>query len=240
MSKKRKVQRNGASKRSRAQSFGPRASAMPRTGGLMGLEKKYIDYEYSGAMSNTWAVHEDGTADAISATAEGNGPSNRDGRRYAIHGVNIRGSFVQASAEAETDPVGDNVVRLAVVLDRQTNGAQLSPAGQVYDTNGTAPQAYALRSLEHTRRYRVLKDLKKRIPGAQALMAQGAVNTFARGEVIIPFSIDLTFKKPIIVECSGTTAAIASIVDNSIHVIATEHKGYGVTLSYKSRVRFTG
>lgn len=212
------------------------ASAGIRTGGFIDIENKFIDYEANGdAFATTWATMEDGTANCISAVAQGDGESNRDGRVYYIRSVHVRGYVGTGALEAQTGPVGDALVRLALVLDTQTNGAQLT-ATDVMD-GGQNNDWLAFRNLQYSKRFKVLKDTGVlRIPGHD--LNEGAVNSFGLAPTFIPFKMNIKFKKPIKVRCSGTTAVVASIVDNSIHVI-----GVGSTtnafVTYQSRVRFS-
>ncbi len=212
-----------------------------RTAGYMGIEKKFIDYRVDDdTFTTVWAggEMEDGTALSVSAVSQGDGESQRDGRVYYIHGVNIQGTLHVPQTEAQAAPNGDIVCRLALVWDKQTNGAQLN-AEDVFLTIGAASDIDSYRNLQYVQRFNVLQDKKIRVPVGQTNMNEGAVNSFANAFVNVPFKLYHTFRTPLKVTCTGTTAAIASISDNSLHVIGTA-SSTAVELNYTSRLRFSG
>ncbi len=220
----------------------PRATTQRfnRTGGYTDIEKKFADFTVSGdGFTNTWVggEMEDGTALSVSAVSQGDGESQRDGRVYYIHSVHIKG-FVQIPlSESQTSPLPDLLARIALVWDTQTNGAQLD-AENVFLSVSSALDVNSFRNLQFSKRFIVLKDKLIRLP-VPGQTNEGAANLFAAGIVKIPFKINKTFKVPIKVRCSGTTAAISSITDNSLHIIGTA-TATTAQLTYESRIRFTG
>ncbi len=211
-----------------------------RTGGFMDIEKKFIDYEVdSDAFTSVWAggEMEDGTALSISAVAQGDGESNRDGRVYHIQSVHVNGYVELPAAESSTTPIADIIARIALVWDTQTNGAQLN-AENVFLTTSSGKDVNSFRNLQFSKRFIVLKDKKLTVkPVGQT--NEGGINLFANGQVRVPFKFNKTFKTPIKVRCSGTTAVVGNITDNSLHIIGTANST-AVVLNYESRVRFTG
>ncbi len=230
---KKKARRKGT--------FTPSRSRNYRTGGYIDMENKFVDYRVDDdAFTTVWAggEMEDGTALSLTAVAQGDGESQRDGRVYRVNSVFVHGTIVVPANEASGNPISDEVARLALVWDKQTNGAQLN-AEDVFLTIAAADDVDSFRNLQFTKRFQVLADKKFRVNVTSAGMNEGGVNTFANGEVKFNFRMSHVFKKPIKVTCKGTTAAIASIVDNSIHLIGTA-TSTAVLLNYASRVRFTG
>ena len=212
-----------------------------RTGGYEDLENKFVDYNVAGdAFSTQWAggEMEDGTALSLSAVAQGDGESQRDGRVYYINSVHIKGFINIDVAEAQTAPGADSLARIALVWDTQTNGAQLN-AEDVFLTIGAGEDVNSFRNLRYSKRFIVLKDKMLRLPTSTAQLNEGSANAFANARVRIPFAINKKFKKPIKVRCSGTTAAVSSITDNSLHLIGTSTLA-STTLTYQSRCRFQG
>lgn len=214
-----------------------------RTGGYVGLEKKFIDQSFTGNFSSTWAGGElDPTGSSVltlGAAAIGDGPSDRDGRQVKIHSIYIKGVLTYAAQESLTAPPDDQIVRVALVLDRQTNKAQLN-AEDVFGTIGAGLDVYSVRNLEYVKRFKILKDKTWRMPVSTAVVNEGAVNQFAMGQVSIPFKLAYTFRTPITVEyaSAGTTGVIASIVDNSFHLIGTA-SSTTAGITYRCRTRFT-
>ena len=208
-----------------------------RTGGFLGLENKFFDVEDNAdAFTTSWATMEPTTTD-LTAIGQGDGESNRDGRKYEITSIHIKGFIRRPATESNTGPVSDSLCRIALVWDQQTNGAELT-ATDVMDASGTNDEQ-AFRNLQFTRRFRVLYDKRFRVNANQGGMNEGAINLFANGGIVIPFKINKTFKTPIQVTMSGTTADIANVTDNSIHLIGCASDAL-CTLSYQCRTRFRG
>ncbi len=208
-----------------------------RTGGFLGLEKKFFDVESNAdAFAVTWAVMEPATTN-LTAIAQGDGESNRDGRKYTMLSIHIKGYIQRAASEGVTNPVGDETVRLCLVWDKQTNGAQLT-ATDVMD-GGQTDDYLAFRNLQFTKRFQVLWDKTFTVPGRQGAMNEGASNLFSIAPIVINFKVNRVFKTPINVTMSNTTADIANVVDNSIHMIGVGSTT-SVTANYQCRVRFVG
>lgn len=210
-----------------------------RTAGFVGIERKFADFEANeDAFAVSWATMEDATAKSISAVAVGNTESTRVGRVYHITSLHMRGSVSTGSQESSGAPLNDFFCRIVIVWDTQTNAAQLV-SGDVMDT-GQAKSEYAFRNLQNTKRFRILMD-KTITVNLNNQVNEGAIDKFAAGQKKITWKFNRTFKKPIKVICSGTAAAIASITDNSIHVIGIASSiQSSPVLNYQSRIRFTG
>ncbi len=216
----------------------PRPRMNLRTGGFLGLEMKFADIETDNdAFATTWATMEDATNDSISGVAQGDGESQRDGRIYNIHSVHIRCVAHVAASESVVNPQSTFRGRICLVWDTQTNGAQLT-ATDVMD-GGLTDDTLAWRNLQHTKRFKVLWDKDFTIiPYGQT--NEGGVNLFANGSYTSRiFKYNKVFSKPIKVICQATTAVIAAISDNSLHIIGVANSA-AVLLNMQVRIRFTG
>ncbi len=208
-----------------------------RIGGFMGIENKFADFELAATtISQAWAGGEldDGTALAVSAVAQGDGESNRDGRKMEILSVHIKGLLRLIQQEAVGNPTANAVIRLILVLDKQTNGAQLNAEDVV---TVTTVDVNAWRNLQNSQRFRILKD--ERFNLQTLVMTTFQVNDFSTCQQETPFEFHVVFKKPIVVNHTGTTAVVASIADNSIHLIGVSSNATS-QITYVSRVRFRG
>lgn len=236
----------GTSNGSRRRGRGRRGSAStfvrsnPRSGGFINVENKFVDYPRADdAFATDWATMQDGTVKCISAVAQGDGESNRDGRVYHINSIHLKFTIAVDPVESNTDPPNDIIARVVMVLDKQTNGAELT-ATDVMSTPAGIPAVLGFRELQYTSRFRVLMDKQIRIPRALMVVNEGSANLFAHGAIYTPvISFNKKFKKPIRVVCTGTTAVIGSIQDNSIHVIGTATSADAL-LNWSSRCRFSG
>ncbi len=229
-------------KRVPAPTFGRRRKVRSlniRTAGFLGIERKFADFEASGdAFASSWATMQDGTIKCISAVAIGNTESTRVGRVYHITSLHMRGSVSTGSQESQTAPLNDMFCRVVIVWDTQTNAAELT-ATDVMDA-GQTDDEYAFRNLQNTKRFRILMD-KVISLNFSNMTNEGAINLFAAGQKKVHFKFNRTFKKPIKVICSGTSAVIGSITDNSIHVIGiSSTTTASPVLNYQARIRFTG
>lgn len=205
--------------------------------GFLGIETKFFDTEATNdAFTTTWATMEPATTN-LTAIAQGDGESNRDGRLYAIKSIHIKGFVTTAIVESSSTPLGDEAVRFCLVHDTQTNGAQLT-ATDVMDGGGGV-DILAFRNLAFTKRFKVLFDETLNIKQARAVMSEGGVNLFATGISREMFKINKIFNPPIMVTMSDTGADIANVTDNSIHMIGVGRTGNGL-LTYQCRVRFVG
>lgn len=209
-----------------------------RTGGYVDLEKKFKDLDFTSTVfSTSWITMEDSTAKCLSATAIGDGPENRDGRVYHVTAIEIIGQIGQPALEAQSSLSSNKTCRLKLVLDKQTNAAQMTGA-QLMDEGGSN-NIDSFRLLENTRRFTVLKS--KQILLKPHNVAQGEVDKFASATLITPFKIYHSFKKPLRVQCIGgqSTAVIESIADNSLHLVGCSTSA-AATLNYQVRIRFQG
>jgi len=213
---------------------------MNRTGGL-DMELKFLDVQEVGKVftNNTWdlANLDPSTPQCLNAVAMGDGASSRDGKMYSIKSIHIRGHVVVLPVEGVVDPTADVLVRLALVLDKQTNAAILNPTTVFTGNNGDAINGF--RNLEYVQRYRVIEDVTFRIENNCVGIA---ANTYSAGGRTVPFVMNHEFKNPIRVNCTGTGSTVASINDNSLHLIgtaATDAATLALTrLNYHSRTRF--
>ncbi len=193
--------------------------------------------DVNDTFATSWLPMEDATMLCISAVTQGTGEQNRLGRKYWIHSLHVRGRITEPAAESDTAPINDTIVRMCMVLDTQTNSAQLS-ASDVMNVNGTVDYL-SFRNLQHTSRFKVLWDRTFRLNVAESSSNEGAANLFANGIVHKIFNIRKTFKSPIAVECELTTNVIAAITSNSIHMIGIATNATS-TVNYQVRMRFRG
>lgn len=243
----RKKRRSVRSRRSRGARAYTRAALNVRTGGFLGLEKKFRDtYLTDKALVATLAGSEcdPATFNCLNAIAEGSAETERDGRKAVIRSCHLRGEIERLSDAGTTNgPAAQMACWVALVLDTQTNGAQLN-AEDVFTVPASGQPHLPLQNLQYSSRFKVLKmkrmtfDAPNMVSngedqaGTHAVFTGGQVKSF---DWYIPMNMGVTFK--------NSTPACADIIDNSLHVIAVAS---GVTapnalrLSYSARVRFVG
>ncbi len=203
-----------------------------RTGGFLGIETKFIDYTYASAFvaTMTGAEADPTTADSLSAIAQGDGESNRDGRKCTLISLHMRG-HVQLDPVTGSSASSPKIMRVIVVWDTQTNGTQLNSEDVILAATHVE---HGFRNLQFSKRFRILKDATFTLnPLAGA--GDGTADDFAA----VNRSFKWNFKLGIPVIHKGTTAVVANITDNSLHVIAFA-SDINCALRYESRIRFVG
>jgi len=220
-----------------------------RTGGFVGLEKKFFDTSLQSAINSptdaTGGEEDPTTLNCLNCPAQGDGESQRDGRQISMHSINIKGNvFIPAQTnQTAADVVPD--IFIALVCDKQTNGSQMN--SEDCFTNPAANNSLAaqpFRNLEYVQRFQVLKTVRiasKNIAGAMQPVFDGT-NIEVQGAQI-PFSMYVNLKGMKVNFISGqTSSVIAAIADNSLHVIAyaSNASSLGPTIQYASRLRFVG
>lgn len=206
-----------------------------RTGGFVGIETKYVDQtkaETSFVASNAGGELDPATNNCLNAVAQGTTQNQRDGQSYHIKSVNVRGSIYRKSTADATAAWNYTTGWIALVLDTQSNGAQLN-SEDVYTSVGLPSQSF--RNLQYAPRFRVLKYFEFNFDSPN--MSFDGTN-IERGGQVVPFNFYVK-NLNIPVRCTDTGATVADIQDNSLHIIgaASDTSPY---ISYESRVRFVG
>lgn len=220
-----------------------RASKNVRSGGFIGKDVNYLDcfLGESALVADTAGAEKDpstGCNGCLSAPAVGNGPTNREGNKILITNVLVNGQIVRSAAADQADvPRGISGV-VSLVLDKQTNGAQLN-SEDVYQAAGSSNASTALRNLQYTKRFEVLATHKFYIP--PPVCQTDGTNTMSTGEQRENFILSKGLNMHVNFT-TGTTADVANVVDNSLHVVAfADEAGTNpnvLKLCYDSRIRF--
>lgn len=217
-----------------------------RYGGYLGQEKKYLDTYGTGSIvandDMTGAEIDPVTVNCLNAVAQGDGATNRDGNKYAITEIHIKGAAFVQSQTNQTAADQPPQVFFALVQDKQTNAAQLN-SEDVYTnpaSGTTIGQGNPFRNIQFSKRFKVIRTLLMNIPPGP--ITYDGTNIEQAGSRC-PFEFYVKLKKPIYVECKGTSANVTDIVDNSLHMIAVQESDqttYTVSYFYNSRIRFYG
>jgi len=216
--------------------------ANPRTGGFMGVELKYKDTSLVSqaltAPTNGAGAECDPTPTllCLNPIAQGTSAQERDGKQICIKSCFVSGVVDVPVLANQTAGSVSPMVYVALVLDKQTNAAQLN-SEDVFTNPGASAVTAAnpLRNLEYTSRFQVLDSVLLEPP--QRNISYDGTNIESLG-TRIPFK--LSSSADIVTNYIASTAAIASIQDTSLHVIAYTSSATGATISYNSRVRFVG
>ena len=227
----------------RAAGMTPKQVSNLRIGGFLGIELKYVDYALvaQAVLAPTDAAGAEmdpATALALNAIAQGDGEQQRDGKQVAVKSCYVTGVVDCPALINQTTAKNIPTIYIALVLDKQTNAAQA--ASELVFTNPGASAITAaspLRNMQYTSRFEVLDSVCLEIEQPQA--TYDGTNLEQAGSRT-PFKLSWT--GDLMTQYVATGATVASIQDNSLHVIA--YAGPDLTaapvLSYNSRVRFVG
>lgn len=178
-----------------------------------------------------------GSTGCLSAPAQGDGATNRDGKQIIAKYLEIKGVINLPNQVNQSGSRGGIVAMVAVILDTQTNGAQLNSEDVYTNTAATAIGApVANRNLLFGPRFKVLKQEFFELAydgttydGANVEM-NGKQQKF---QWYIPLgNLKINFN-------SGTTADVANVIDNSIHIVGFASEATP-TITYNARMRFIG
>jgi len=229
-----------------------RALANVRTGGLLGIETKFLDCQATDLdiPSPTGAAGgemnpEGGCTGCLTAPATGDGPTNRDGNRIAMKSILVKGLVQTSNQSAQSAADIVSPVFLALVLDTQTNGATLNSEDVYTNPSANAQCNVALfRNMSFTSRFKVLASTIVEFPSLAMANNTGAAGGIVREGLGVPFTLSANLKGLKVQFTTGsTTADVANVIDNSVHLLAfstdaADAMNYGLT--YNSRLRFVG
>lgn len=200
-----------------------RRSRNYRSGGYLGKEHKFLDTQLQPeTITTVWTCHDPTTVNNVHPITNSGGTNGHDGRQYHITAIHFKGSIniAQGQNEALGDTPDTQVIRLALVLDKQTNGAQLTPT-DVYGSVGPEPTMY-FRNLEHVSRFQVLWTKRFRLHDIDFEKdVSTGTTTWSWGEYKKPLSFNIKFRTPLVVHVTSTNTDgnVSRIRDNSVHLI---------------------
>lgn len=224
-----------------------------KTPSRMNYVDGYLDvvvlHELSAAADDTWADCEldprqnSAVYGCMPVPKVGTGAFDRNDRKIFLKNIKIRGTVLFNGENTLTTSGGNGYVRLVIVKDMRTNGLQLNAEDVLSGAPGsdgntcTSGDGGAISFYTNPNgwnRYKVIKDIIIRQPAQPAFFdgTDGAINNMH-----VPFKINI--KANCMVNFSGVTGAVASIIDNSFHMIGAKFSDSGsASISYYVRTSF--
>lgn len=212
---------------------------------ILGIEKKNHDVALS---SSAIVTSNDGsgleqdptTVNCLNAIAQGDSASNREGRAITLHSIFVKGHLTFSAVADQADVLVSPVIDVWLVLDKQTNKAQLNSEDVFLNAVGTANGTPCMqRQLNFSKRFQVLAH--KQFSNLMVESVTDGTNTSSQCLPAQTFEFGYNWTKGLPVEYNLTTAAIEAITDNSLHIIAgTTSTTFTPRIHYHSRIRFTG
>lgn len=216
-----------------------------RTGGFVGIEKKFFDSAYSAVAMNFSTDGASGEmqptaggVNCISCPTQGSGANQRTGRKLTITEASVSGAVYEIAAFTETTPgQAPGGYFFALVLDKQTNQSVYDSedvfVNPTADTQAMVP--FPLRNLEHSQRFTVLDSQYVR-PPPQTSYAVSSSSWDTRA-AYAP-AVSLFWRGKINVIADGTSASVTNVSDNAIHLIAYSTGPLASVFEGKARIRF--
>jgi len=169
------------------------------------------------------------------APTVGAGLNQRVGRKINIYKIKVHGTLSVAPQAAQVDADAATKARIILVIDQQTNAAQMTGAQLFQDASGAASTLNTFQNPNNFGRFRVLKDKMFSISNLAITQVAAGVT---QGSYKTNFKFAVNFKKPLVVHFNATNGGtVADIVDNSIHLVAgADQVTYVPSLSYYTRV----
>lgn len=245
----------GRAARAQAQARVSRASARFRSAtaaparrrAAMGVETKFFDTAVAAVTVAATAALTGGEYDptalpaaclCLSSPGQGDDAQSRDGRKISIKNVQVKGTILRGASEDAVNPPQGEKVFVALVLDTQTNGAQLN-SEDVYknlaaDASGTVAPLRNL--LTGGDRFRILKSEMFDMDCPSVSVEADNLHSTAGVSATFDWFLEM---KDLPVHFNSTTNVVGNVVDNSIHVVAFSIAGL-CTLAYNARIRFVG
>ncbi len=215
-----------------------------RIAGFLGIEKKFYDTSlYGGTLSESadcsGGEHNPSATICLNSVVQGDGESNRDGRKIVMKYISVNGTISMDALSAVSTITPNMLIDVMIVLDQQTNGALMASENLYVNPSANASLGTrGFRNLQYIQRFKVLKKVSINT-GPSESQSIGA--TYDTGGSHHPFSMNVPLAD-IAVNYTGTTETIANIVDNSLNLIALVKDGGAstATINYNARLRFVG
>ncbi len=214
-----------------------------RTGGFQGMELKFYDVNKAATSLSTSATAAGGEQNpaapkTLNTVAQGTSESNRIGRQMKMWNISIKGIISIAAQANQTAADVHPSIFIALVLDKQVNGALLNSEDVFKNIAGsTASSTNLERNLEFIQRFDVLKLWKRNVKDIG--MVYDGTNIEVHGSHTAFHMV--ANLHGLITNFCGTTEDVANVVDNGLNLIAfASHVGFTPQLLYGSRLRFTG
>lgn len=195
-----------------------------RTGGFYkysrrlanGIERKFWDVALAWSFDATGEV----VQDSLIKIPQGDTQSTRDGLRFTVTSIHIRGYILGASDQPS------DILRMILYLDRQANGAI---ATEIL----TATTTLAFNDLANSSRFLILKDW---FVGYNVMASVGNAATFPNQ--VIPIKYNKKCNIPVFI--NNTDGALTGIKTNNLGIYACGLNDDKTSFAGVCRIRFIG
>lgn len=204
------------------------------------LDNSLVDTALVAATDWTGAELDPATTLCLTAPAQGDTASSRDGKQIIAKSINVKGKVYIPQTELQGSPPVGTEIFVALVLDKQTNNAQLN-SEDVYSlvAANSGLNCRPLRNMNFAKRFKILKTEKFIFDNTA--ISHFAVDSFSKPARAIDFDWFVDLKDMKINFNSTTTGVIGNVLDNSVHVVGIANSTTEApAISYQARFRFIG
>lgn len=173
------------------------------------------------------------------APTVGAGLNQRIGRSVKMLKCKVQG-FVAIPVQAAQGAADSSTkVRIILVLDKQTNAAQMTSAQLMRDAGSAGTTINSYQNPDNFGRFHVLKDKTMSLSNLNMTGSPTAGDVIQAG-MNRPFKLSYRFRNPVEVHFNATNGGtVADIVDYSLHmIVAANSIAYAPSVTYYSRVSF--
>lgn len=228
-----------------------KARRVPYVKRIPGVEHKFMDTPGLDLIPAKSALMQNGLINPtairlINTVAVGDGPQNRDGKTIVIDTIVLEGVVQWAAHTLPTYPAKFPLMFMALVLDTQTNATAFDTAvGFVNPTGDDDGCVYPLKNLFNATRFQTLKvwNFSRKVQNSTPYNSGEGTDFYLTGDAekfscYLKVNIKTGFNS-----VTPTVQTVASITDNSLHMVAwqnTDDQALRCTVSYNARIRFVG
>lgn len=171
-------------------------------------------------------------APKVSASLNG-----RIGRKVRVYRIKVHGFIIMAAQAAQAAADTPTVVRLMLVMDKQTNAAAMTAAQLMNDADNSNATVLSFQNPNNFGRFKVLKE-KWFDLGNMNMAGSPTTGDVIQAGTVRKFKLTYKFRTPLLVNFNATNGGtVADIVDNSFHIVCGANNiSYAPTISYYSRV----
>lgn len=210
-----------------ANDLGPVGPAPKRTRAIRNRRYTRQEFKSLDVSASSTTVDTTGSVTLLNGCIRGSDINNREGREILMKSLQLK-VYIAPNSQA----TGDQLARVLIVYDRQTNGTALTPT-EVIDSCC----ALGMRNLENKRRFKILHDmvfeLNANYDGAASQVYQPGQHYYK--ELYRKISLPVTFG-------SGNAGSVTDISTGSLYMVRIGTIAPGTAAAacnFTSRIRFT-
>lgn len=207
-------------------------------------ERKYFESIRTGTFllqsTTTWAGAEldPASLNCLFAPVQGDDIFHRQGRKVQVLQIKLSGQMGVPPQDGQITGDIASIIRLHLVQDQQSNGAQLN-AEDVFGAAVAGEPTDMFQNTAFFGRFRVLKSIKFIMQNPNFIEHTAAASVIQQGLAFI-FKMNIKFKKPVIVHYNSTNGgSVSDVIDNSFHLIGLcSSNELSPAIAYRCRTTF--